>query len=249
MMPDDQRSSCSPARVALRLLAGEGRRTPILSQPDNQEIFFNDKTLPVGTATRSCGRSRWRTRRSQQGRTGEERVPLQRLRGWRFRAYVPSKLVDDAGNSGVQFRQPARRGWRGPGLPSRHRPHGWWGKLYEEAGPRCCSGTSRASSTSARASGTTTRCVPPRGASMRPGSTASRALISTVRTKAPAAGFRACSSTQARSDRSPLPRRASSRCSRRSRSRLKRRRRRASLLQNEAVVSRRQQVGRFRPRG
>ena len=50
-----------------------------------------------------------------------------------FRMIVEVKLVDDAGNSGIQFRSSRALDGEVSGLQADIGP-GWWGKLYEEHG-------------------------------------------------------------------------------------------------------------------
>ena len=135
MMPDDQLKQFSPQQIAsLFAYLQAKQQNPILAQPDNQELFFNGKDLTGWNGNQEL----WSVEEGEL--VGRSAKGLERndflfsdFAAGDFELTFQVKLVDDAGNSGVQFRsKPAEHG-EAEGYQADVGP-GWWGKLYEEQG-------------------------------------------------------------------------------------------------------------------
>lgn len=133
MMPDDQLKQFSEheVRSLFTYLAGK-QQVPILATADNAALLFNGKDLTGWTGNEKL----WSVEndeivgRSQGLRRNEFLVSDMTAEDFRLKLEI--KLVDNAGNSGIQFRSEAHdgsvKGYQADvGI-------GWWGKLYEEHG-------------------------------------------------------------------------------------------------------------------
>ncbi|HUG66454.1 MAG TPA: PVC-type heme-binding CxxCH protein [Pirellulaceae bacterium] len=133
MMPDDQlkQFSAHEARSLVAYLQSK-QQTPMLATPDNAAMIFNGRDL-TGWSGRD---GLWSVENGELvGRTDGLRKNewiVSDLSADNFRLALEVKLVDNAGNSGIQFRSMAH-----DGEVSGYQADvgaGWWGKLYEEHG-------------------------------------------------------------------------------------------------------------------
>jgi putative membrane-bound dehydrogenase-like protein len=136
MMPDDQLKQFAPHHVASLFAYLQAKEQhPLLAQPDNQELFFNGKDL-----------AGWHGNEELWSVDAGEIVGRSTGRGLEKNEFLFSdfsaddfelsfqvKLVDDVGNSGVQFRSQEAEHGEARGYQADIGP-GWWGKLYEELG-------------------------------------------------------------------------------------------------------------------
>jgi putative heme-binding domain-containing protein len=134
VMPDDQLKQFTPAEVVslVAYLRASGQ-TPILARPDNQALLFNGQDLTGWSGELA----HWSVENGEiVGRSEglvENTFLVSDLAVEDFRLALEVKLVDNAGNSGVQFRtQPIENGQM-RGYQADIGPD-WWGKLYEEHG-------------------------------------------------------------------------------------------------------------------
>ena len=186
MMPDDQlRLFTRHEILSLFAYLRDKAQVPMLATKDNANTLFNGQDLAGWTGDSQL----WSVENSEiVGRTSgldHNTFLVSDLAVEDFRLSLDVKLVNDAGNSGVQFRSEPFKGFEEMRGYQADIGVGWWGKLYEENGRRCC-GTNPASRTSRRVNGTAMKSKPSAAASA-PGSTASRASIWTTRTASGAA--------------------------------------------------------------
>jgi putative heme-binding domain-containing protein len=135
MMPDDQLKQFSPREVVSLFAYLRGKtQVAMLATKDNASLLFNGRDLAGWTGDTQL----W----SVEGGELVGRSPglehnsflLSDLAAEDFRLSFEVKLVDDAGNSGVQFRSESLDGFREVrGYQADIGPD-WWGKLYEENG-------------------------------------------------------------------------------------------------------------------
>jgi putative heme-binding domain-containing protein len=134
MMPDDLLTPLSPAEVRslVAYLSGPSQ-VPILATPDNVKNLFNGVDLSGWHGDMSL----WSVEDGEiVGRTGglkHNAFLSSDLAFGDFRLKVDVQLVDNRGNSGIQFRSESL----GDGLVKGYQAdmgQGWWGKLYEEHG-------------------------------------------------------------------------------------------------------------------
>jgi putative membrane-bound dehydrogenase-like protein len=134
MMPDDQLKQFSPAEVRglVAYLASPGQ-VPVLATPDNVTGLFNGRDLTGWQGNSSL----WRVENGQiVGSTAglkENEFLKSDLAASDFRLKVQVHLVDNEGNSGIQFRSEVLDGGLVKGYQA-DMGEGWWGKLYEEHG-------------------------------------------------------------------------------------------------------------------
>ncbi len=134
MMPDDLLKPLSPLEVrSLIAYLASPAQTPMLATVDNVANFFNGKDLTGWTGNTSL----WSVEDGQlvgrtKGLKDNEFLKSDLMLG-DFRLRCQVELIDNQGNSGIQFRSEA--------LPDGHVKGyqadigiGWWGKLYEEHG-------------------------------------------------------------------------------------------------------------------
>ncbi|MEZ6133156.1 MAG: family 16 glycoside hydrolase [Planctomycetaceae bacterium] len=133
MMPDDQLKPFTPHQVRSLIAYLRGRQqTPMLATKDNASLIFNGRDLTGWSGTEGL----WSVENGELvGRTdGLKRNEwiVSDLSVDNFRLTLEVKLVDNEGNSGIQFRSHAK-----DGEVSGYQADigkGWWGKLYEEHG-------------------------------------------------------------------------------------------------------------------
>lgn len=133
MMPDDQLKQFNDHQVRSLFAYLRGKQqTPILASPENASLLFNGKDLAGWTGNDKL----WSVENGEiVGRsTGlrHNEFLVSDMTAGDFRLTFEVKLVDNAGNSGVQFRSEVHhgsvKGYQADiGV-------GWWGKLYEEHG-------------------------------------------------------------------------------------------------------------------
>ncbi len=135
MMPPGQLQGMSDAEVRdLIAYLGGDKQVPMKATADNAALFFNGKDLKLWTANPDV----WSAVEGELvGRTAtglpHNDFAVSDFSVGDFELTFEIKLVDDAGNSGVQFRSESlpkgeMRGYQADVGP------GWWGKLYEENG-------------------------------------------------------------------------------------------------------------------
>jgi hypothetical protein len=134
MMPDDLLRPLSDDEIrGLVAYLAAGAQVPILARADNVAGFFNATDLAGWHGNTSL----WSVENGEiVGRTSglEDNEFLTSELGFGdFRLKVEVHLVDNRGNSGIQFRSEllpdgAVKGYQADAGP------GWWGKLYEEHG-------------------------------------------------------------------------------------------------------------------
>lgn len=134
MMPDDQLKPFSDHEVrSLVAYLASPAQAPLLAGKENVAAFFNGKDLTGWQGDANL----WRVENGEiVGKTeGLARNEFLRseLAAGDFRLSLAVKLVDDQGNSGIQFRSEALPDGEMRGYQADVGP-GWWGKLYEENG-------------------------------------------------------------------------------------------------------------------
>ncbi len=133
MMPDDQLKQFTPHEIRSLVAYLQGKQqTPMLATADNTLALFNGHDLTGWSGTEGL----WSVENGEiVGRTDKLKRNewlVSDLAAEDFRLTVEVKLVDDLGNSGIQFRSQAH-----DGEVSGYQADigkGWWGKLYEEHG-------------------------------------------------------------------------------------------------------------------
>jgi putative membrane-bound dehydrogenase-like protein len=135
MMPEDQlkQFTMQEIRSLFAYLRGKSQ-VPMLATKENATAFFNGRDLAGWT-----GESRlWSVENSEiVGRSpglGSNTFLLSDLAAENFKLSLDVKLVNDAGNSGVQFRSESLNGFNEMRGYQADVGPGWWGKLYEENG-------------------------------------------------------------------------------------------------------------------
>tara|TARA_R110002049_G_scaffold46487_1_gene135117 strand:- start:51832 stop:57669 length:5838 start_codon:yes stop_codon:yes gene_type:complete len=133
MMPDDQLKQFSPHEIrSLIAYLQAKQQTPMLASPENVATIFNGRDL----AGWSGAEGLWSVENGELvGRTdGLKRNEwiVSDLSAEDFHLTLEVKLVNNAGNSGIQFRSRAQDG-KVSGYQA-DIGKGWWGKLYEEHG-------------------------------------------------------------------------------------------------------------------
>ncbi len=135
MMPDDQLKQFSKEEIIslFAYLRGKGQ-VPMLATKENAVNFFNGKALTGWKGDTEL----WTVENGEiVGRTkglNHNTFLMSDLAARDFKLSLEVKLVDDAGNSGVQFRSESLDGYdEMKGYQADIGP-GWWGKLYEENG-------------------------------------------------------------------------------------------------------------------
>jgi putative heme-binding domain-containing protein len=134
MMPDDQLKPFSEYEV--RSLVGylaSPAQTPLLARSENVASLFNGRDLTGWQGSAEL----WSVEKGEiVGKTmglGRNEFLRSELLADNFRLTLEVKLVDNAGNSGVQFRSESLAGGEVKGYQA-DIGQGWWGKLYEEHG-------------------------------------------------------------------------------------------------------------------
>ena len=133
MMPDDQLKQFSEHEIRSLIAYLRGRsQVPLLATQENAATLFNGKDLTGWTGDSEL----WSVEHGAiVGRTqglGHNEFLVSDMAARDFRLTLEVKLVDNAGNSGIQFRSTPHNGEvRGYQADI---GAGWWGKLYEELG-------------------------------------------------------------------------------------------------------------------
>lgn len=134
MMPDDQLKQFSGHEIrSLLAYLRYSSQVPLLATSENASSLFNGTDLSGWTGAQHL----WSVQDGQivgktQGLDHNEFLISDFLtRDFSFSVEV--KLVDDAGNSGIQFRSRTMESGEVAGYQADIGP-GWWGKLYEEHG-------------------------------------------------------------------------------------------------------------------
>jgi putative membrane-bound dehydrogenase-like protein len=134
MMPDDLLKQLSPLEVrSLVAYLAAAAQVPLAATSENLKDFFNGRDLAGWQGNASLwsvedGQIVGRTR----GLADNEFLRSHMLFG-NFRMRVQVQLLDNQGNSGIQFRSEALEDGHVKGYQADMGP-GWWGKLYEELG-------------------------------------------------------------------------------------------------------------------
>lgn len=135
MMPEDILKPLGEddVRALVAYLASPGQ-VPLSATADNAKLLFNGRDLAGWTGDPSL----WSVENGEiVGRTTtglkKNEFLVSDLTAGNFRLTLEVKLVDDLGNSGVQFRSEAQPGGGVKGYQA-DVGVGWWGKLYEEHG-------------------------------------------------------------------------------------------------------------------
>ena len=133
MMPEDQLKQFSPHEIRSLIAYLRGKQqSAMLATPENVSLLFNGNDLSGWSGAKEL----WSVEneeivgRSSGLKRNEWIVSDLVVQDFRFKVEV--KLVDDAGNSGIQFRSRSE-----DGEVSGYQADvgkGWWGKLYEEHG-------------------------------------------------------------------------------------------------------------------
>jgi putative membrane-bound dehydrogenase-like protein len=135
MMPDDQLKLFSKHEIlSLFAYLRDKAQVPMLATKDNANLMFNGRDLAGWTGDSQL----WSVENGEiVGRTAgidHNTFLVSDLTVEDFRLSLEVKLVNDAGNSGVQFRSEPMDGFAElRGYQADIGP-GWWGKLYEENG-------------------------------------------------------------------------------------------------------------------
>src|SRR5690606_33309383 len=113
---------------------GSPRQVPILATKQNEAEFFNGKDLAGWQGDTTL----WRVEDGEiVGRAAEplkqNQFLFSNMSAGNFRLTFKVKLIDNKGNSGVQFRSEPIEHGEARGYQADIGP-GWWGKLYEENG-------------------------------------------------------------------------------------------------------------------
>lgn len=134
VMPEDQLKQFAPADVVSLIAYLRGAaQVPLLARPDNQALLFNERDL----AGWSGETQYWSVENGEiVGKSpglDHNTFLVSDLSVADFRLSLEVKLVDNAGNSGVQFRTKPLEGHEMRGYQADIGAT-WWGKLYEENG-------------------------------------------------------------------------------------------------------------------
>lgn len=135
MMPEDQLKQFSTTETLALFAYLRGKeQVPMLATTDNAASFFNGKDLTGWTGDSGL----WSVENGEiVGRSNglsHNTFLLSDLLGRDFKLAFDVKLVDDRGNSGVQFRTESIDGCKEVRGYQADIGPGWWGKLYEENG-------------------------------------------------------------------------------------------------------------------
>ncbi len=135
MMPDDQLRPFSDhdVRSLIAYLQGKGQ-TALLATPENAVELFNGTDMQGWSGDTEL----WSVEDGEIVGKTTKGIPknsflISDLTAENFRLTMEVRLVDNQGNSGVQFRSQPLEGGSVKGYQADIGP-GWWGKLYEEHG-------------------------------------------------------------------------------------------------------------------
>ncbi|MCA9191962.1 MAG: DUF1080 domain-containing protein [Planctomycetales bacterium] len=134
MMPDDQLSQFSPHEIVSLIGYLRGRsQTAMLATADNATLLFNTKDLSLWNGNSELWTVEGGEIVGKSSGLAKNEFLVSDLSAENFVLSMEVRLVDNAGNSGVQFRSVARE----DGVVEGYQADvgaGWWGKLYEEHG-------------------------------------------------------------------------------------------------------------------
>jgi putative membrane-bound dehydrogenase-like protein len=135
MMPEDQLKQFTTHEILSLFSYLRGKsQVPMLATKENASSFFNGHDLAGWTGAPRL----WSVEIGQiVGRSpgiGSNTFLLSDLAAENFRLSLDVKLVNDEGNSGVQFRSEPLNGFNEMRGYQADIGTGWWGKLYEENG-------------------------------------------------------------------------------------------------------------------
>jgi putative membrane-bound dehydrogenase-like protein len=134
MMPEDQLQPFASHEIrSLIAYLRDTKQSPMLLSAENSKDFFNGRDLTGWSGNPDL----WRVENGEivgksQGLKRNEFLISDSLAG-DFTLTLEMKLVDNIGNSGIQFRSRQIEGGLVQGYQADAGP-GWWGKLYEEHG-------------------------------------------------------------------------------------------------------------------
>jgi putative heme-binding domain-containing protein len=133
MMPDDQLKLFSKHEIlSLFAYVRDKAQVPMLATKDNANTLFNGRDLAGWTGDSQL----WSVENGEiVGRTSglaHNTFLVSDLAVEDFRLSLDVKLVNDAGNSGIQFRSEPFKGFEELRGYQADMGPGWWGKLYEE---------------------------------------------------------------------------------------------------------------------
>jgi putative heme-binding domain-containing protein len=133
MMPDDQLKLFSKHEIlSLFAYVRDKAQVPMLATKDNANTLFNGRDLAGWTGDSQL----WSVENDEiVGRTSglaHNTFLVSDLAVEDFRLSLDVKLVNDAGNSGIQFRSEPIKGFEELRGYQADMGPGWWGKLYEE---------------------------------------------------------------------------------------------------------------------
>lgn len=135
MMPDDQLKQFSPAETLSLFAYLRGKaQVPMRATPENAPLLFNGRDLSGWHGDEQL----WSVENGEivgkSAGLAHNSFLISDMAAEDFRLSFQVKLVDDRGNSGVQFRSEPVDGYEAiRGYQADIGP-GWWGKLYEEEG-------------------------------------------------------------------------------------------------------------------
>ncbi|MEZ6045223.1 MAG: family 16 glycoside hydrolase [Planctomycetaceae bacterium] len=133
MMPDNQLKPFSDAQIrSLIAYLRHNEQVPLLATKENSSMIFNGQDLTLWLGDREI----WSVENGEiVGKSNgleQNNFLISNMVAEDFRLTVEVKLVNDAGNSGIQFRSRPRGNFHEIlGYQADIGP-GWWGKLYEE---------------------------------------------------------------------------------------------------------------------
>ncbi|HEX3602398.1 MAG TPA: PVC-type heme-binding CxxCH protein, partial [Lacipirellulaceae bacterium] len=135
MMPEDQLKQFTPAETLALFAYLRGKvQVPVLATKENAATLFNGKDLTGWSGETKL----WSVEKGEiVGRTTglpHNTFLLSNMTAKDFKLSLEIKLVDDAGNSGIQFRSESLDGYNEMRGYQADVGPGWWGKLYEENG-------------------------------------------------------------------------------------------------------------------
>lgn len=135
MMPDDQLRPFSEHDIRSLVAYLQGKsQTPMLATKENAVELFNGKDLTGWNGDETL----WSVEDGEivgftEKGIGKNAFLISDLSAENFRLTLEIKLVDNKGNSGIQFRSEPEKGGSVKGYQA-DAGAGWWGKLYEEHG-------------------------------------------------------------------------------------------------------------------
>jgi putative membrane-bound dehydrogenase-like protein len=134
IMPEDQLKQFTPIEVvSLLAYLQNDQQVPTLARPDNQTLLFNGRDLTGWSGEMEYWTVEDGEIVGQHPGLDHNTFLVSDLAVEDFKLSLEVKLVDNVGNSGVQFRTHPLEGHEMQGYQA-DIGAGWWGKLYEENG-------------------------------------------------------------------------------------------------------------------